>query len=75
MSSIELEDQVVGPEAEAAAQQAQLDRASRTLLPFGWSIRLTDSGTWFAWCKGRTRHLPSNDELHAFIRGLKGQAQ
>jgi hypothetical protein len=69
------DDQVLEPDAEVGALQAQLDRARRALMPFGWSIRLTDSGTWFAWCRGRTRHMRSNDELHAFIRGLKGPAQ
>lgn len=75
MSDFDLRMQALVPAAEADALQAQLDRAQRTLQRFGWSIRLTDSGTWFAWCKGRTRHLPSSDELHAFIRSLKGQAQ
>lgn len=70
-----IDEQVLEPDAKADALQAQLERAQRALMPFGWSIRLTDSGTWFAWCRGRTRHMPSDDELHAFIRGLKGLKQ
>lgn len=69
------ENEVLEPDAEADALQAQLERAQRALMPFGWSIRLTDSGTWFAWSRGRTRHMPSDDELHAFIRKLKGLKQ
>lgn len=61
--------------ADAAAAQRQFAIAERVLINHGWQVRKTATSTYYAWCRGRARHLPDEVDLAQFVREVRGGAQ